>query len=76
MKKAKAAAKPKRTIPDQVLGMLTPDELADAEKIAEQYGARPSPAKACPFCKHSYIKPCTDKTKESCPNYQHLRRKK
>lgn len=75
-KKTKTAAKPKRTIGDQVLGMLTPDELADAEKIATQYGGRASPVKVCPFCKHAYLKPCTDKTKDSCPNYKHLKGKK
>lgn len=36
------------------------------------YGARASQVKMCGFCKHSYLKPCTDKTKEKCPNYRHL----
>lgn len=38
-----------------------------------QYGARPSLSKACPFCKHHYIRPCTEKTKDGCPNYKHLK---
>lgn len=50
-----------------------PAPAAEVEVEDErQYGAMPLQAKACPFCKHHYIKPCTDKTKDRCPNYQHL----
>lgn len=42
------------------------------EPALEQYGARTSQAKACAFCKHHYIKPCSDKTKDQCPNFLHL----
>jgi hypothetical protein len=67
MKKAKAAKVATAPVVDV--------EIADVT-VEKQYGARPSLAKACPFCKHSYLKPCNDKTKESCPNYQHLKGRK
>lgn len=38
----------------------------------EKYGARASAAKTCKFCGHDYLKPCTDKTKDACPNFKHL----
>lgn len=70
---AKKATKPQRKDP---LPEVSPqiDKIVQAELDKnDQYGARPSQAKACPFCKHSYLKPCTDKTKDSCPNYKHLK---
>jgi hypothetical protein len=41
----------------------------------ESYGSRLSAAKVCTFCKHSYLKPCTDKTKSKCRNWQHIQEK-
>jgi hypothetical protein len=66
---AKKSAKPKRK-PDP-----DPVPASDVGLFAEskQYGAILSLAKPCPFCKHDYIKPCTDKTKDACPNFQHLK---
>lgn len=31
--------------------------------------------KQCAFCKHYYIKPCDDKSKDRCPNYLHVQTK-
>lgn len=67
---AKKAAKPQRKIVPTQEVVAIPESHGKDE---EQYGARPSQAKACPFCKHHYLKPCTDKTKDSCPNYKHLK---
>lgn len=62
MKKATAKAKPA--------------PAPEAEPVPErQYGARQSKAKVCAFCKHSYLNPCSDKTKDSCPNFKHLQSK-
>lgn len=35
-----------------------------------------SGATVCAFCKHVYVKPCTDKTKGACPNFLHLKGRK
>lgn len=67
----KAAKKKKPAVSPHI------DQIVQAEVDRnDQYGARKSTAKACPFCKHSYLKPCTDKTKESCPNFKHLQSRK
>lgn len=69
---AKKAAKPLRKPEPEI-----PVDVPMAELVVtKQYGARPSLAKPCPFCKHHYLKPCTDKTKDTCPNYKHLKGKK
>lgn len=55
------------------------DQIVQAEidrndgASGQYYGARGSAAKACTFCKHYYLKPCTEKTKDSCPNYKALK---
>lgn len=34
-----------------------------------------SRVKQCGFCKHFYIQPCDDRSKEKCPNYLFLQSK-
>lgn len=54
---------------------------APRERLVEIEVAKPQPesvkktksrVKQCAFCKHFYINPCDDKTKEKCPNYLFL----
>ena len=33
------------------------------------YGARLSQVKTCAFCKHDYVNPCSDKSKDKCRNW-------
>lgn len=67
-KKARAKPKPKLEVSPHI------DQIVQAEvdRNDKKPGARLSLAKPCPFCKHVYVKPCSDKTKESCPNFKHL----
>lgn len=65
MVKKAAAAKPK--IKRETIDVGMTDIVP-----SKQYGARPSTAKACPYCKHPYLKPCNEKTKNDCPNYKFL----
>lgn len=46
-----------------------PDEIAEKP-------LRTSSAKLCAFCKHTYLRPCTEKTHKECPNWQFLQRRK
>ena len=50
------------------------ERLEETEVVTapEQYGARASAAKICAYCKHEYIRPCTEQTKPSCQNYQFI----
>jgi hypothetical protein len=49
------------------------DRLVQAE--LNENDAKPlrsSAAKLCAFCKHSYLRPCSEKTYRQCPNWKHL----
>jgi hypothetical protein len=52
------------------------ERLEEPAEPDRQYGQVVSQAKQCTFCKHFYIKPCSDRSKESCPNFLHLKRGK
>lgn len=64
--------------PGTVPGKMQPRKVSsqidkiEQDEVDRNDGVRLSGAKLCPFCKHHYIKPCTDKTKASCPNFKHL----
>lgn len=68
------ASKPNARTRPRVPHSRTSEEAMD---VASQYGGRPGSAiKPCPFCKHYYLKPCSDKTKDDCPNFKHLQGRK
>lgn len=47
--------------------------------VAVEQDAKPlrtSGAKLCAFCKHKYLRPCSEATYKACSNWQHLKRGK
>jgi hypothetical protein len=47
------------------------EEPEEAPAPKRQPTLAESRARECKFCKHYYINPCTEKTKDDCSNWKH-----